>query len=312
MNGSFRCHATMGEWNKIGRVFWDHHAQLPVVDVLVDRFRVYYSTRIHGKSMPRYVDLSLEDPRIILDKSKDLLELGKPGSFDWAGVMPTEIVTVGDVKYMYYIGWSVRSDVPYHNNLGLAFSNDQGLSWTKYSSGPIFHTSALEPGYVGTIGILREEGFWKGWYLSCRNWIDVDGVMEPVYDIKLAESCDGIVWKPTDITAIRLEGNEGGVSAARVLKIGGGYVMWFSVRGERDYRENPQNSYRIKCAVSLDGSTWRRQADEVLPLGKSGEWDSQMVCYPYVVQRTINKFYLFFNGNQFGGSGFGVAECDWP
>ena len=55
--------------------------------------------------------------------------------------MPTEIITVNNIKYLYYIGWSLRVDVPYHNNLGLAISHDNGNTWEKYSKGPVLSTS---------------------------------------------------------------------------------------------------------------------------------------------------------------------------
>jgi hypothetical protein len=180
------------------------------------------------------------------------------GSFDWAGIMPTEIITVNNIKYLYYIGWSLRVDVPYHNNLGLAISHDNGNTWEKYSKGPVLSTSHLEPGYIGTVSILIENNIWRMWYLSCLDWVESDLGMEPTYDIKYAESEDGIIWKPLRVTCIPLDDDVGGISSQRVLKINDEYHMWYSIRNKLDYRKNTKNSYRIKKSTSKDGINWKR------------------------------------------------------
>jgi len=292
-------------WIKQNNIFSKHHAQVPVVDVYDSFFRIYYSTRIDGKSRPMFIDVDKDNPKNILTSpQKVVLNLGKPGSFDWAGIMPTDIITIDNVKYLYYIGWSLRQDVPYHNSLGLAISKDNGKTWEKYSKGPVFSTSYKEPGYIGTIDVLKENDHFKGYYLSCQEWIE-DEVMEPIYDIKLAISKNGIDWEPTGKICIPLEKNEGGVSASRVLKIKDTYYMWFSVRNKINYRINSKDSYRIKLATSQDGVTWTRHTGN--ELGISTEpWEDFMVCYPEIVQSS-NKLHMFYNGNGFGKTGIGYA-----
>ena len=199
-------------WKKKGNIFNKCHAQVPVVDYSNDDFwRVYYSTRVlDNKSLPMYFDICPVTFEVINESKEPIITLGDIGHFDWAGVMPTEILQVGSYKYLYYIGWSNRKDVPYHNNLGLAISGDDGKTYTKISKGPIFATSRLEPGYVGTISILKHMGCFYGWYLSCRKWERINNIVEPFYDIKLAKSKDGIDWIPTNITCVNLKEDEGG------------------------------------------------------------------------------------------------------
>lgn len=294
-------------WIKKGLIFDDHHAQLPVCDLLEDRIRVYYSTRIDGKSAPMFVDVDRKDPKKILNRStKPLLDWGKPGSFDWSGVMPTEIINVEDQKWMYYIGWSRRLDVPYHNTLGLAISEDGGETWKKYSEGPVMSSSAVEPGYIGTVEIEKLGSLYRMWYLSCRDWIEHEGIMEPIYDIKMALSANGIDWKPTNHVSIPLEDNEGGISAARILKNESYYEMYFSVRDKTEYREDSEKSYRIKKAVSINGTDWERINILQLDTSDTG-WDDFMVCYPEIVE-TGEHIFMFYNGNGFGKTGFGYAE----
>ena len=255
-----------------------------------------------------FIDVDKQDPtRIIQKSSKPILELGRPGSFDWAGVMPTAIINHGNRKYLYYIGWSVRQDVPYHNNLGLAISDDNGESWRKFSNGPVFHTSYMEPGYIGTIDVLVEEGIWRGWYLSCREWLMINEVMEPVYDIKYAISENGIDWVPSGSTAVALSGEEGGISAARVIRDKNEYKMWFSVRHKSKYREDAKSSYRIKTATSENGVDWTRSDAIELDVSIEG-WDDFMVCYPYIIQQEGLSDIMLYNGNGFGASGIGYAS----
>jgi hypothetical protein len=279
-----------------------------VIDEYEKFYRIYYSTRINGKSNPMFIDVDKETPNKILKRSNEpILKLGEKGSFDWAGIMPTEIITIGDKKYLYYIGWSLRMDVPYHNNLGLAISVDNGETWEKVSKGPVLSTSYKEPGYIGTVSILIENGLWRMWYLSCLNWIESENGMEPTYDIKYATSTNGVDWDPTGVICIPLDGDEGGISSARVLKINNEYQMWYSIRNKLDYRDNIKNSYRIKKSTSNDGINWVKNNSIDLDISEENEWENIMVCYPFIVRNNNNKLLMFYNGNGFGKTGIGYA-----
>ena len=298
-------------WIKKKNIFKKHWAQLPIVDVLGNNtLRIYYSNRVNNKSYPKFFDLKYDND-FAISKFDDtpILELGDLGTFDQAGVMPAEIVSYEDKKYLYYIGWSNRVDVPYFNNIGLAISEDGGDTYRKFSAGPVLGCSYKEPGYTGTISVMIENGIWRGWYLSCRKWIKINNRVEPIYDIKYAESNNGIDWDPKNITCIKLQESEGGISQASVIKIEGVYHMWFSVRGKSDYRSGGSQSYRINHAVSLDGIKWERTNEANLNPSFSG-WDSEMVEYPYVVSFNANIF-MFYNGNGFGKTGIGFATGDF-
>jgi hypothetical protein len=211
------------------------------------------------------------------------------------------------MKYMYYIGWSRRIDVPYHNTLGVAISED-GVNWEKLSDGPVMSSSILEPGYIGTVEIKKFGSIYRMWYLSCREWIEDFDRLEPIYDIKIAESTNGVDWKPTGLVAISLTEDEGGISSARFLERSGFFELYFSVRGKTGYRENTNEAYRIKKAVSLDGIIWERKNFIEIDTSNFG-WDDFMTCYPEIV-KTKNSTYMFYNGNGFGLSGIGYAELN--
>ena len=297
-------------WKKIGNIFPYERSQVPVALNLDDNnWRIFFSDRDGKKSIPKSIILDSRDITVVSEPTSQLLDCGGRGTFDWAGVMPTEVLKVGDEIFLYYVGWSNRIDVPYHNSLGLAISKDKGASFQKFSDGPIFSTSANEPGYIGTISIIVEEQF-RGWYLSCRRWEEHDGVMEPYYDIKYATSKDGIFWEPQNITCIELREGEGGISQASVQKLGGFYHMWFSYRMESDFRTNPERTYKIGYAYSNDGIHWNRIPEPDLTHSSNrNEWDGLMAAYPYII-RHGDSLIMLYNGNGFGETGIGAATAD--
>jgi hypothetical protein len=292
------------EWNK-------SHAQVPVADILEDRLRVYFSSRnSEGKSNISYIEVDKNQPNRILERFEStLLDFGEPGTFDDSGLMPTSIINVGAKKYLYYIGWTTRKTVPYQNAIGLAVSVDEGRTFKKFSEGPIITVNKEEPYFSGTAFVVFDEGIYKMWYLSCIRWDRVDGKLEPSYNIKYAESNDGVNWNQTGKVAIELEKNEGGIVSASVIKENGVYKMWFGKRKRFDYRTNINNTYRIGYAESLDGINWIRK-DELagINVSKNG-WDSEMISYPNVVN-SGRELLMFYNGNGFGRSGFGYAVWD--
>lgn len=300
----------MNEWVREGNIFDDHHAQVPVVDVCDGYWRIYYSQRIDGKSVPYYIDVDPANPSNTLRKSdKQLLQLGELGRFDWAGIMPCQVINVGSQKYMYYIGWSVRKDVPYHNTLGLAVSEDNGQSWEKFSQGPILATSHKEPGFIGSSCVVHAQNVYYMYYVSCREWVVVEGHPEPIYDIKIATSTNAIDWEPLNKTAISLESEDGGISKPSIVYLNNQYHMWYSVRGKSDYRTNAKYSYRIRHAVSNDLVNWKKTNQYGLDVNASSEWERIMVEYPDVFMYN-NRLHMFYNGDGFGRTGIGYASMD--
>lgn len=302
-------------WEKKGLIFkptgafdWSvSHAQVPVAEELPNCIRIYYSTRNKfGKSNISFIDVEKHNPnKIIQVNSKPLLNFGQLGTFDDCGMMPTSIITINEIKLLYYIGWTTRGSVPYHNAIGIAKSED-GLSFERMFCGPIITTNKDEPYFSGTAHVLYDKGIFKMWYLSCVRWEVIDNSPEPFYNLKYAVSENGIDWRQQNQIAIDLEQDEGGLASASVLKLENLYKMWFCVRKTENYRFDKKSSYRIGYAESKDGIQWDRKDNKSgINLSKSG-WDSEMICYPNVL-KTDYGTYLFYNGNGFGKTGFGYA-----
>lgn len=304
-------------WAKLGHIFnvsgaysWNQsHAQVPVVDILFDRLRIYYATRnLLGQSNISYIEVDKQDPSKILYEHNDvLLDFGPIGTFDDSGIMPSCIIQINNLKYLYYIGWTTRFTVPYQNAIGLAVSKDEGRSFQKIAKGPIITVNRLEPYFSGTSFVLEEKDCYKMYYLSCIGWVKSGNKPEPIYHIKYAESLDGINWEQTGKIAVDLQPGEGGLASAAVIKENDTYKMWFGKRGILDYRKNPENTYKIGYAESKDGIHWERKDENAGIKPSESGWDSQMISYPYVV-KVDRQFFMFYNGNNFGKSGFGVAK----
>lgn len=286
------------------------HAQLPTVDKIDNEvLRIYYGTRDrYNRTVTTYIEVEADNPmNVLYIHDRPVLGLGELGCFDDSGAMPSWIVTHGDVKYLFYIGWNAGRSVPYRNAIGLAISEDNGKTFTRLYRGAIVDRTKDEPHFCGSTCVIKEDGRWRMWYLSALKWIVIDNRLEPIYHIKYAESSDGTSWQRPGIVCIELKSpEEGGISRPSVIKEDGLYRMWYSYRGIRDYRKNRIHSYRIGYAVSNNGINWVRRDDSTgIDVSHDG-WDSVMVAYPNVYNHNGKK-YMVYNGNGFGESGFGYA-----
>ena len=305
----------MALWRKLGLVYspagahgWDRsYAHLPTCEVLDgDRLRVYFAA-LDEKKYGRigYVDLAAEDPLNIIEvATKPVLDLGELGSFDDCGVVPSCLVHRDGITNLYYIGFQRAERVPYMLFAGLATAPRGTTHFTRYSRTPILDRTSAEPFSRGAPYILRERDTLRMWYWSCVSWSQgVGGHVHYNNVIRHACSTNGIEWEVTETPCIvPANKNEYSIGRPCVARQGDGYQMWYAVRSHGD-------NYAIGYAESKDGLVWERM-DEKSGIGPSVEgWDSEMVCYPNVVE-IADRRYMFYNGNGHGRSGFGVAVLD--
>ncbi len=303
-------------WARRGRIFcpsgefgWmNSHAQVPTVLVKPDRFRVYFATRPErGLSMTTFVDLDRADPfRILYLHDRPILELGRPGTFDEHGIMPSAVVEVGDEIRLYYSGWSQCVGVPYTNSTGLAISRDGGATFERFSEGPILARNWVDPFSATSPAVIEDSGEWHMFYCSGTDWLDVDGKKEHVYDIKHARSADGHTWLPEPEPAIPQSRPDEALTRPSVLRSEGLWHMWYCTRGSHDFRDGTE-AYRIEYAYSSDLKSWTRRTTALPPSGEADDWDSTMTAYPDTISAD-GGLYMFYNGDGFGRAGFGLAE----
>ena len=304
-------------WRKLGLVYgpdgsmpWAKtHAMIPTPVLLnSDVIRVFVTFCDHaGIGRPGYVDVSAQDPTRVLEVSQfPLLELGRPGTFDENGVLLCSVTDLGDGKiHMYYVGFELGAQIRYRLLTGLAISEDGGDTFKRFSSTPILERSDAELYFRGGPYCLAGADRFRLWYVAGSEWVDLEGKQMPVYDIRYAESEDGIIWPSEGEVQIAItDQDEHGFGRPCIIRKGnGGFRMFYSVR-RRSF-----SSYRLGYAESADGRTWRRM-DKNLNLDITpGSFDSDAIMYAAPIE-IEGKLYLFYNGNNFGYDGFAVAELE--
>ncbi len=285
------------------------HAQVPTALAKEEEgiLRVYFASRPDPKiSLTGFVDLDIKDlKKIVYVHPNPILNLGEAGSFDEHGVMPSSVINKEGVIYLYYSGWARGYSLPYSNYTGLALSEDGGKTFKKYSKGPIVDRTPFEIYSATSPFVTIIDKTWYMFYCSGTNWLKINGRYEHTYDIKYAKSNDGITWERTNNAIVQQKNNSEAITRPTVFEIDGIYHMLFCYRGSKNFR-NGRSGYRIGYAYSTDILNWKRcDRDSGICLSKSG-WDSRMIAYPCAVN-TEGQYYLFYNGNGFGATGFGYA-----
>tara|TARA_B110001452_G_scaffold12066_1_gene9913 strand:+ start:1621 stop:2517 length:897 start_codon:yes stop_codon:yes gene_type:complete len=294
----------MQNWKKLGLIYnADNYSSVPIGHFISKNIiRIFCSRRdAENQSTPFFIDYNLESIKI-LNKQVINLDLGDAGTFDENGIMPTSLIIINSKLYLYYIGWNSGGSTPFRNAIGLAMSFDNGLTFKKHSNGPILDRSIYDNCFVASNCVIKDNGIYKMYYLSCGEWLNNNGKLKHKYNIKYAESNDGINWKREGIVAIDFKyKHEYAISVPRVVKEDDIFKMWYSYRGIEE-----SDSYRIGYAESNDGKVWNRKDDEIIFTGENESWDSKMMCYPFIYDYNKNRFMLY-NGNEYGKSGIGLA-----
>lgn len=289
------------------------HAQNPAVLALNDRLRVYFNCRTKRddrgsvRAYATYVDVDRADAKqIVAVRDRPILDLGEPGTFDQFGVMSGTVVRHGNEVFLYYVGWTRSYGVPYHHAIGLAISRDDGTTFERYGKGPIVTRKPNEPFIQNSPFVTKIGELFHMWYSTGLRWIEHAGAMESVYVLVHATSHDGKEWIRDGLPCVEAIAEDECQTNPCVVKIADRYHMWFCFRYGTDFR-NSDRGYRIGYAWSQDLVRWHREdASGDLPPAPGNEWDSQMVCYPCVIE-IDGRLLMFYSGNHFGESGFGYA-----
>ena len=297
------------EWIKKGLLFntqqnfsWmQTHAAVPFIDKLdKDNFRIYFSPRDqNNQASMGFIEINMKNPKEILSISNEpILTVGKLGSFDENGVMGTSLVNFNNKKYLYYVGWNVGKSIPFRWSIGLAISEDDGKTFQKFSDGPILDRNYIDQYMVSSPTVIFDDGKFKMYYLSILQCEVQDGKFKAPYNIRYAESQDGINWNREGKVAVNFQHpNEYAIARPSIIKENNLYRMWYSYAIEK---------YKIGYAESKDGVTWKRMDDKVgIDVSSSG-WDSISIEYPNIFEYDDKK-YMLYCGNDFGKTGFGYA-----
>lgn len=301
------------KWEKCGLIFAPDrkmpwmltHACTPVlINRGDDIYRVFYAGRDdRNRSHVGFFDLLLREPFPVVRVSQQpVLAPGPLGNFDDHGIYPSSIVYHQGRYHLYTIGWNPGARAPlFYASIGLATSTDCE-HFTRASSAPILARSEHDPCSVTGPFVLFDEGKWRMWYVSGYRWDELNGTPRSYYNIKHAESADGINWRRSGQVAIEhASADEKNIARPFILKDKDRYRAW--------YAYGSGHGYRIGYAESADGMRFDRQDHRAgIALSENG-FDSEMIAHPFVVQHR-GRWFMFYNGNQFGKDGIGLAVAD--
>jgi hypothetical protein len=314
----------MFKWQKLGKIFdpREHRlanncrgfAQYPQPLICEDYVRIYFSARAEDPggrflSYMFFVDMDRDLTEVLQVSDRAVIELGELGCFDEHGIQPMEVVPVGEMIYAYTTGWSRRMSVAVDTSIGFAISRDGGLTFQKQGHGPILTSSLHEPFLIADACVRKFGDRFHMWYVYGVRWKQYRADVAPdrTYKIGHAVSEDGIAWQREGRQIIVDKYPDECQARPAVLALDGRYHMVFCYRHSYGFRTNRNRSYRIGYAYSDDLIGWIRDDAQVGIDVTPGDWDSDMLCYPYIFQ-CDGEVYLLYNGNEFGRYGFGLAR----
>lgn len=303
----------MINWNKSGCIFkaqgqfpfmLSHTAMCIPMHLHDNIYRIYFSTR-GERNNPQvgYIEIDLNEPDKILTISENAaLENGQESYFDFNGLYSGCIVKRENELWMYYSGRTNLENGMYHVSAGLAISNDNGLSFQKFSHSPIHQRNIHDPWLVSTPFVMPYLNGWRMYYLSGRKitrFSDTD--YSSHYDIRSAFSVDGIEWKSENKIHIPMTETISNIAAPNILKISDSkYLMTYS------YVEN-NNGYQLGAAYSENLNDWTVCNHLFKDLAASS-WEKTR-AYPcsFIHQ---NQFYMVYGGHNYGKEGMGLAHVN--
>jgi hypothetical protein len=274
--------------------------------------RVYFaSTDADLVGRIGFIEVQPSESYGILTRARHpVLQAGEPGAFDDCGVNPSCVIHWDGATWMFYVGYQRTEKLPYLLFAGLAVSEDDGLSFRRFSQVPILERIDGERTIRSAPSVLRIGDGLRMWYVSGDSWMPgPKGDPVPTYGIRTLASHNVRTWTgPGDLClSPRAEVGEVGFGRPWVLFYGGMFHIWFSVRSIDDEGRLAYRSFGY--AESHDGIVWTRQEQAVALTPSGEEWDSEAACYPAVIRHGAQTF-LFYNGNRNGRTGFGVAELE--
>ena len=301
------------EWEKLGVVYapdgssaWAKHSALQPTPWLREdgtALRVFAGVRDdHGVSRVAWLDLDPADPRNVLAVSETpALDIGRPGRFDDNGVVPCGIAAADDGLRLYYAGYQLMQRVRFLVFGGLAVSSDGGASFVRVQETPVVDRVPGEELFRVIHTVERRGDHWRAWYGAGGGFVAHGERTVPSYDIRTMDSVDGIEWPRRGRIAVPLADGEHRIGRPFVFRDPDDQYRMLFGRSTADER------YRFGYATSPDGDHWQRD-DGAAGVDVSAEgWDSEMVAYPSVVT-CGGETWLFYNGNDMGRTGFGLAR----
>lgn len=259
--------------------------------------RIFFSSRnLKNKAGITFIDLDIDRFELLNNKLNILFKAeGYTNTYFRDGISLGNIFSHKMRYFLSFMGWDISSKSPWEGRVGIAEIDPFSPSLLYISDTPIIETfehvdSSLS--YPMVRAINDELHIWYG------NTLKKDagnGDMLHTIHLSILKSDNSLEHKGQ---VIDYEiGKSQAFSRPTILEHNGTLNMLYSVRGI-------STNYRIKRVVSNDGFTWEKADFQLIGTNHLGE--QEMQCYPYLIT-IADKVFLFYNGNEYGRSGMGIA-----
>ncbi|AHD01729.1 hypothetical protein [Leisingera methylohalidivorans] len=261
-----------------------------------------------GISRIGWVDVDASDPlQVKAVSAKPAIGLGTPGMFDDNGMILGDVLEVAeDELRLYYVGFQLVEKAKFLAFSGLAVSRDRGNSFKRVQQTPVIDRCP-EGAFIGALHSIAAlpDGTYRAWISRGFGWQDIGGRLFPQYDCWTLTSKDGIRFDNASAQRIIAPApEEYRIGRPRANQLADG--SW-ELRATSDTLSKQYASFRF---TSPDGVSFTRTGDEELPRGGTDAWDGEMTCYPARIDTEQGRSYLFYNGNDMGATGVGVAVLE--
>lgn len=302
------------KWQKLGKIWsaeslldWGSMGTLTPTPLIVSPgvIRVYCGMRdSHGVGRIGFFDVVEQDPTRVLHYSKvPVLDIGRPGAFDDNGMLLGDFIKVDNTIRMYYVGFQLAIKAKFLAFGGMAISRDGGNSFERHSETPVIDRDDLGL-FIRAIHGIRslDNGTYRVWYSEGASWEMIDGKPFPNYSVSTLVSKDGIYFPQNSGIKVDLERpGEYRLGRSRVFSLDENkHILTFTYG-------TTSGKYKSGYAFSTDLCNWKRMDDWGLEPGPD-DFDSKHLAYPALIKTSSGAVYCFYNGNDMGAGGIGVAK----
>jgi predicted GH43/DUF377 family glycosyl hydrolase len=307
------------KWQKIGLIIsaqklnldWCQKGLLTPTPVLLNKntIRVFAGFRDQlGVSRIGYVDVSSKDPSKILAVSqRPVLDIGKPGRFDDAGVILGHVIKIKNKFHMYYVGFQIPTKAKFLAFTGLSISKDL-KNFERVGEVPILDRTEHGIFINALHSLVKYKNKFIGFVACGSGWEKINDLFYPKYEIYRVTSVDGVKFNQDYKLVVpnNKKNKEYRIGRPSVFLHARKYYMYFTkgTNSGKDYFPGLATS-------SSDLKVWKRDDSKLnLELGPDS-FDNQHLCYPRYIE-TPYGIYLFYNGNNMGLEGIAAARLVEP
>jgi putative isomerase len=218
----------------------------------------------------------------VSNSGNPVLNVGGSGAWDHAYIRQDSCFYDSGTLYMFYTGDNGSMD-----QIGLATSSDNGLTWTKYSGNPILTPAGQgrnDGNNVSQGAVLKEGSNWTMIY-AYRN----GSAILPGY--RYATSSNGTSWSKGDSGDILSCATARYCEFHQFVKIGSDYVLLY----ETGYTDKSWEIWAAKSSTATGNYTNSSRNPWLTKSGTVGAFDRYHVSTPFVIQLG-STLYLYESG----------------